>query len=343
MRWSRTANTTGEIPFDLWGQRGWYGTEVVGESHYSTQIRAHFGTLKDFGDEVLGIPVLLRHDPGNKYDSNAVGVWTDKGQVGNLGRDNAARYAPVLARLQTTGHVARTTARIYGREDREYDDDGRSSNSGTFIGSVTLDLAQPHLVVPINLPPASPHRILPVGRPTQVTGEENHLDALSRYQVKAGEAHVFATVHSIVEKLPRSERSVIEVRIDEAPVGRLTPKTSSDYLPVVQHLERQGLLTGCRALVKGNRLKMEVVVLALKAFEISEDWLNEAVRVAEGEPVRVSTQPQQLAGPTDAVTPPPEPTPAQLPPAGWYADSRPGQLRWWDGERWTHHTTPQPK
>ena len=32
------------------------------------------------------------------------------------------------------------------------------------------------------------------------------------------------------------------------------------------------------------------------------------------------------------------PLPRWKPPAGWYADAtEPARLRWWDGERWTHH------
>jgi hypothetical protein len=39
-------------------------------------------------------------------------------------------------------------------------------------------------------------------------------------------------------------------------------------------------------------------------------------------------------------TPQPPPPPPSLPPAGWYPDAASGQLRWWDGERWTEHYHP---
>jgi hypothetical protein len=38
--------------------------------------------------------------------------------------------------------------------------------------------------------------------------------------------------------------------------------------------------------------------------------------------------------PAASYEPPPPPT---LPPAGWYPDATSGQLRWWDGQRWTEH------
>jgi hypothetical protein len=41
------------IPFDLWGQRGYAGIEVAGESYYASAIRGLFGTgFKPGGTEI---------------------------------------------------------------------------------------------------------------------------------------------------------------------------------------------------------------------------------------------------------------------------------------------------
>jgi hypothetical protein len=52
-----------------------------------------------------------------------------------------------------------------------------------------------------------------------------------------------------------------------------------------------------------------------------------------------------IATPPAAPPPPPRPVPPPdppLPPAGWYPDGSSGQLRWWDGERWTEHYADAP-
>ena len=50
------------------------------------------------------------------------------------------------------------------------------------------------------------------------------------------------------------------------------------------------------------------------------------------QPTTPSTSP-----PTPSYEAPPPPPPSSLPPAGWYPDAASGQLRWWDGQRWTDH------
>lgn len=338
------------IPLDLWGQRGWPHVEVAGESHYARSIRALFG--KDFkanGSEIT-VTASLIPEPHNKHDRNAVGVWVGAAQVGYLAREEAVRYAPVLARLAAQGWLPQVSARVWGAEWSDYD--GRS---GSFEGSVRLDLAEPHMLVPANLPPGGDSRMLPMGSAIQVTGEEQHLDTLAPFLRPEGECWAHVSLHEVVEQLARSTRTVVEVRIDGACVGQLTPKMSGELLPAVRYLAEQGATAAARAVVKGNRIKTEVVLYVARAHELPESWLGD---VPQPSPPAAST-PVHIGSPVDQsrpavptaprahspippppigvkfVVPPgwPQPPEGWVPPTGWQPDPgwpvAPSDWQWW--------------
>ena len=116
-------------------------------------------------------------------------------------------------------------------------------------------LSEPHLLGPVNAPPAEPYAVLPYGSAIQVTGEENHHEAIAPFLVREGDCWVIATLHRSELGGNRAVKSVTEVRIDGAKVGVLTPKMSSETLPAVDFLAEQGAVAAVRARVKGNRIK----------------------------------------------------------------------------------------
>ena len=323
------------IPFDLWGQRGYPNVDIVGESHYAGAIRSLLGDdFKPGGAEVMATAVLMP-EPANEYDPNAVGVRVDGLLVGYLPRDEARRYAPVLGGLVARGLEPQVRARIWGAEWEDYDNRGT-----TFRGSVRLDLAEPHLIVPVNLPPGAEHQLLPHGSAIQVSGEEQHLDALVPFLRPEGECWVYATLHEIVEQSARTSRTVVEVRIGGNRVGRLTPKMSGDLLPAIHHLGEHGRTTAARALVKGNRIKAEVVLYALRAHELRDSWLRTTVdRSATYAPATDRRHEHAAIPPPPTgvrfVVPVewPQPPHGWTPPAGWRPDPSwqpaPEGWQWW--------------
>jgi len=335
---------TQTVQFEIWGQRGWHNFEVVGESPPAREIRALLPS-RELGDGTeLIVPVSLVHTPNNPHDRNAVEVRAATGLVGYLSREDAVRYAPAFAALQQNGRIASTTARVWGNDQENWD-----TGKKEFVSSIRIDLPEPHMLIPANHPPEGAHQILPVGSAIQVTGEENHMPAILQFLNSDGECWIHATLHQIVEEGPRANKTLAEVRIDGNTVGRLTPKMSSDLLPAVSYLAELGQTTCVRAIVKGNRLKAEVVLYTLRAHELPADWFS-ATTVAQGAPSATAGA-LRAAGPVDngeseqsprpsaADTPAPPPPP--LPPADWYADPHHiARLRYWDGAKWTEHTAP---
>jgi hypothetical protein len=49
--------------------------------------------------------VLVR-EPGNKYDPNAIGVYSSVGQVGHLARESAVEYGGVFEEIARQGAAA---------------------------------------------------------------------------------------------------------------------------------------------------------------------------------------------------------------------------------------------
>jgi hypothetical protein len=337
-----------QVLFEVWGQRGWQNFDIVGESHYAREIRALFPARLNSDGQELIIPVTITHDVGNPHDRNAVEVRASTGVLGYLAREEAARYAPALDRIQALGLTPATTARVWGHTGY-FDSDDKQ-----FVGSVRLDLPAPHMLMPTNRPPSATHVLLPVGAAVQVTGEEKHMSAIGPFLCPAGECWVYATLHEIVEKSARTSKTLAEVRIDGEPVGRLTPKMSTDMLPAVDYLAQHGRSTAVRATVKGNALKAEVVLYTKRSSELHAEWFDQ-INVPETSGVGSAARPSVDPEPIDVRDPnsvggkqadPPSATgrsepPPPLPPANWYPDPQNrANLRYWDGASWTVHTAP---
>lgn len=321
-------------PFPLWVRQSTYANqEVAGESHYLDALRRLVGPVGEEGAEIW-TDAVLRPEPKNRHDSNAVAVVCAGETVGYLPKEDAREYAAPLSALVAAGWQPVTRARVWAGRREDWND-RRERYEPVLIAAVRLCLPEPHLLAPVNLPPDGPYVMLPVGSGIQVTGEEKHLDALAPLLVGAGECWVHATVHELVETGPRSTKTVVEVRIGGEPVGRLTPKMSGELLPAIQHLAGRGATTVVRALVKGNRLKADVVLHCRRSGELDSAWFDE--------PVQRTRQPESAVVKAEsAVAPAEPPAPPSLPPAGWYLDPYSDvHWRWWDGSMWSAHQSPR--
>lgn len=319
------------IAFDLWGQRGWHGFDVAGESFHEKAIKAVVENGSRSGSDVL-VQVQLRPEPTNRFDPNAVAVWSGPHHLGYLPRDEAPRYVGVLSTLLAQGWAPQVEAKIWS-----YDHGGDDFNA-----SVRLDLAEPHMLVPANMPPTDSHRLIPIGNAIQVTGEERHLDVLAKHLRPEGECWIHVTLHPTVEHLARSTRDVLEVRIDGERVGQLTPKMSGEIIPAIRHLHDQGHTAVARAIVKGNRIKAEVVLYVARAHELPESWLSIAAPPAQT--VTAAVEPVTAREHAPIPPPPtgirftvpsewPQPPVGWVPPPGWRPDPSwppaPDGWQWW--------------
>jgi collagen type III alpha len=140
------------------------------------------------------------------------------------------------------------------------------------------------------------------------------------------------TLHELVEQTARASRTLVEVHLDGARVGQLSPRMSGELLPAIHHLTEQGLTAAARAVVKGNRIKAEVVLYVCRAHELPESWLGE--RAALPEPREHASIPPQPSAVRFTVPPEwPSPPAGWVPPPGWRPDpswpSAPEGWQWW--------------
>ena len=117
---------------------------------------------------------------------------------------------------------------------------------------------------------------------------------------------------------------------------------SSELLPAIHHLSEQGELATARAIIKGNRIKAEVVLYVVRAHELPESWLDNAKPAVTAAAVMAAPAPQREHGPIPPqptgirFTVPPEwprPPAGWVPPHGWRPDpswpTAPDDWQWW--------------
>lgn len=138
-----------------------------------------------------------------------------------------------------------------------------------------LALDEPHLLLPVNSSPSEPYVLLPHGSAIQVHDTVAHLERLAAVLTGYGERWVFATLHHVEEQLARSTRDIVEVRVDGARVGKLTPKMSGDMLPAVRFLTGRDRVAAARLLVAGNRAAVTTTVHVMRAHQLDDDWFDQ--------------------------------------------------------------------
>lgn len=71
----------------------------------------------------------------------------------------------------------------------------------------------------------------------------------------------------------RSRKPIVEIHVDQRRVGELTPQMSQRFLPIIQHFEKRGLTSACRAQITSSSLAAEVRICAVPLLsEISAPY-----------------------------------------------------------------------
>jgi hypothetical protein len=217
------------------------------------------------GGQQLSLEAQLIPETEGPRGPWSTSVRVDGRTVGYLTDDDARAWAGVLRRIVASGFIPTTSAQIYG-----YEYDGWDGIE--FRPNVRIGLGEPEDAVPINHPPEARYTMLPRSSFVQVTKEDEHFDALASYVPAHGHGVLFVTLH---EQQPQGRtKAHIEIRIDDARVGQLTPQMSLRFLPMVKHLETRGLITACWADITGSAVAAEVRIDAVKANEATSDVLD---------------------------------------------------------------------
>lgn len=318
----------GVTEFRLWSKGSWPRVDVRGEFYHQEAIRELLPrNLPDSGTELEKVAHLIP-EPKNRHDRNAVRVEVDGRLIGYLPKEVAGDYVPVLGGLIAKGLRPTTECHIWAYQRDEWkgsDRRGRDIFETVLNAQATLVLSEPHLVVPLNAEPTTPHRVLPHGSALQVRGEEKHLDALTPWIAEHGEGWVHGELRPVTVQQTRSSKEIVEIFIDGALIGELTPAMSAHFLPAIRHVSERGETLIAKVFLKGNPLKVEAVVHGAKAHELPPDWMADRVSRVEGDGQNVASAgavPVQPAGQDFAIPEKPRvvfrPAPGWPPaPAGW--------------------------
>lgn len=263
--------------FQLWGSRGSYcNLELKGTEHRQDAILALLPRRLGDGAELDAIAQLLP-EPTNPFDRNAVACHVADRLIGYLPKEEAVRYAPVLAKLVASGRIPVTRVHLWAREfdDYEIDSGGRTIKTHRYYTSARIALAEPHLVAPINLPPSEPRVELPDGGAVKIIGTQEHLQHLLEVLGDRETAWVHATLEPQTLEGARSTKTVVQVLINSHSAGTLSPQMSNAYLPIIRPLVSGGCAVTARVLLRGSPVSVAASLYAARAHEIPRDWFRQ--------------------------------------------------------------------
>lgn len=266
--------------YRLWTP-AWCDYELTTKKEYLPAIRSLFAPDWPDNSQALTLEVELIPEPYGSRGAWDISVRAQGRTLGRIGEADAPTWAGVIRRIVASGFIPTTTSRIWANE---YDGwDGIEFNA-----YVRIALGDPSDALPINQPPQVPYTMLPRSSIVQVTKEEEYFDTLAKFVPRSGHGTVFVTLHEHAST--GRAKPYVEVRIDDEPIGRLTPQMSQRFLPMVRHLRDRGLITACWGDINGSTVAAEVRIDGVKANEATQELL-------EGPPVTIPPLVPELSDP----------------------------------------------
>jgi hypothetical protein len=271
------------------------------------------------------VDVVLRREPTNEHDRNAIRVEVLGQHVGYLQRIVAADYSVVIEGAAMTPDPCLIAPGVITWETNEWED-GEGKTESHLSAEVLVHVPAAEYLFPLDRPPANAI-VLPALRIIQVLGEEEHLSTLvSLLAGKDTVATVAELVHQITQGA-KSAKETVDVEVRGSRIGWLSPASAKHVLPLVRLAGSLGRPLTCFVTLSGNSLNVEAELWVCRATELSEGWID---RVRSGhDQVYAYGLFEQV---TDTAT-----VASGLPPANWYPNYDGPGLRWWDGSRWTDH------
>jgi hypothetical protein len=242
--------------------------DVVGENWRENEIVAALGTRPARDQETIAERLVgeLVPEPDNPHDNRAVSVRVRGYCIGYLDREQAREYFDLVSAFVSSGVVPTVRVRIWAVTRFV-----RARNQDEVKSSVRIALPPMSALRPDNTAPTAPYFLIPRGRSIQVTGESEYFDVLGRH-VKKGNTNVLVTLAPITVATARTEKVLLQVLLDGARVGQLTPATSASLLPLVQEAQRQNRLAVAWATIVGSHLAAEVTLHVARAQDVPPTW-----------------------------------------------------------------------
>ena len=166
-----------------------------------------------------------------------------------------------------------------------------SGRPSDFMATIRLSLNDPLEALPFNAPPADPYTMVPQGSFVKLTKTDGYLPDLLRLVPLGKRGTGFATLHEFPAR-GGDGKTVVEVRINDRPVGQLTAQMSARYLPMIEHLRDRGLVSTCKIDITASSVAAEVRINAARANEVDEKFLD-------GDPVTLSRLTSRMKNPLD--------------------------------------------
>lgn len=211
--------------------------EVVGESYRQDGFEQTVGPRTENGPSIEHVTVQLVRERTNQHDPDAVAVFIGRSHVGYIPADDAAEWHPVIDELHRANLLAICVGQVRGGWWKGPGDNGSYG-----------------LVVHASSPPrrllASDASITGDGW-IDVQGEENCQDVLFVLAEGKSERRFVVSLASDADGRLRASHGDQEL-------GRMTPKMSARYAPIVSRLQAAGWPTTCEARVKLGKTKLEV-------------------------------------------------------------------------------------
>lgn len=209
-------------------------------------------------------------------DEPRIGVFIDGIHVA-WAHGSVEKYLVPLREL----HDRRMRYHVAGRVHWNYYPQGFEHLPMDRQGGGVIAVPAPSELVPLNTKPGGRTVLLPRSAPIQVIGETAYMANIAPWVHDDGSALAYATLHSVVERRPRSSKRVVEVRIADLPVGHLSDRMSDQMINLVDEFAQAGITVVCLARICGSSIAAEVAVYPARPSELSNSWIREQLVAIE--------------------------------------------------------------